>query len=65
MNDDENSEKLKEMRGYAETASLCADQIIEGIRLQAKFMRAKYAALVEEGFTAAEALEIIKAREIE
>ncbi len=55
-------EALGELRKSVQSTSICAEQIIESCRLSAKFLRARYLALVEEGFSHSESLEIIKAR---
>lgn len=48
------------MRGHVEQLKRCIPEQIEAAQLMAKIRRAQYLALVAEGFTEAQALEICK-----
>ena len=61
MMDDE-AEKLQELRHSMDFLKLGFEQVVEGIVMSAKACKIAYDQLLEEGFTAEQAIDLIKAR---
>lgn len=57
-----NREDMTQLRQTAEKIKMQLESMVEIINSQSHYMRARYLSLIAVGFTAAEALEIIKAR---